>query len=83
MQDKISALMDGELDPEEAAVVVDQFKKMDGLREQWALYHLISDSLGQSDAKPFDITRRVSARLANEPDIAAVRARRLSMSTWK
>jgi sigma-E factor negative regulatory protein RseA len=79
MQDRISALMDGELDPEEAAVVVDQFRKMDGLREQWAIYHLISDSLGQSDVKPFDITRRVGARLANEPDIPAVLARRSSM----
>lgn len=79
MQDKISALMDGELDPEEAAVVVDQFRKMDGLREQWALYHLISDSLGQSDVKPFDITLRVGARLADEPDIRAALVPRSSM----
>jgi sigma-E factor negative regulatory protein RseA len=76
MQDRISALMDGELDPEEAAVVVDQFRKTDGLREQWAIYHLISDSLGQSEVKPFDITRRVAVRLANEPDIPAVFAPR-------
>jgi sigma-E factor negative regulatory protein RseA len=79
MQDRISALMDGELGPEETAVVVDQFRKTDGLREQWAIYHLISDSLGQSEVKPFDITRRVGARLANEPDIPAVLARRSSM----
>ena len=76
MQDRISALMDGELDPEEAAVVVDQFRKTDGLREQWAIYHLISDSLGQSEVKPFDITRRVGVRLADEPDIRAVFAAR-------
>ena len=76
MQDRISALMDGELDPEEAAVVVDQFRKTDGLREQWAIYHLISDSLGQSEVKPFDITRRVGVRLADEPDIRAMFAAR-------
>jgi sigma-E factor negative regulatory protein RseA len=76
MQDRISALMDGELDPEEAAAVVGQFRKTDDLREQWAIYHLISDSLGQSEVKPFDITRRVGARLANEPDIRAVFAQR-------
>ncbi|MEO8991989.1 MAG: sigma-E factor negative regulatory protein [Nitrosospira sp.] len=79
MQDKISALMDSELNPEEAAAVVDQFRKTDALREQWALYHLISDSLGQSEVKHFDITRRVGVRLANEPDIPALRTPRLSM----
>lgn len=77
MQDKISALMDSELDPEDAAAVVEQFTKTDGLREQWAVYHLISDALGQSEVRPFDISWRVSARLAAEPaiqDIAAIPA---------
>jgi sigma-E factor negative regulatory protein RseA len=77
MQDKISALMDSELDPEDAAAVVEQFAKTDALREQWVVYHLISDALGQSEVRPFDISRRVSARLAAEPavqDIPAIQA---------
>ncbi len=74
MQDKISALMDSELDPEDAAAVVEQFAKTDGLREQWAVYHLISDALGQSEVRPFDISRRVSARLAAEPAIQDIPA---------
>jgi sigma-E factor negative regulatory protein RseA len=69
MQDKISALMDSELDPEDAAAVFKQFAKTDGLSEQWAVYHLISDALGQSEVRPRDISRRVSARLAAEPPI--------------
>ena len=74
MQEKISALMDGELDAEDAASVIAQFRKTDGLREQWAVYHLISDILGQSEARPFDVSQRVSARLATEP--LTVRSRR-------
>ena len=74
MQDKISALMDSELDPEDAAAVVEQFAKADALREQWVVYHLISDALGQSEVRPFDISRRVSARLAAEPAVQHIPA---------
>ena len=69
MQDKISALMDSELDPEDAAAVVEQFAKTDGLSEQWAVYHLISDVLEHSEARHIDVSRRVSARLAAEPSL--------------
>ncbi|SEO68099.1 sigma-E factor negative regulatory protein [Nitrosovibrio sp. Nv6] len=74
MEDKVSALMDGELDPEDAAVLVEQFAGTDGLHEQWAVYHLISDALGQQEVRPFNISRRVSARLASEPAILAIPA---------
>lgn len=66
--------MDSELDPEDAALVVEQLAKTDGLHEQWAIYHLIGDALGQSEVKPLDISRRVSARLAAEPVIQAIPA---------
>ncbi|MGH8763025.1 MAG: sigma-E factor negative regulatory protein [Nitrosospira sp.] len=73
MKDKISALMDGELDPEAAAGVIAQLKKADELRSEWVVYHLISDALGQTEAMPADITRRVGARLATEPTVLAPR----------
>jgi sigma-E factor negative regulatory protein RseA len=66
MQEKISALMDGELDAEEASVLIAQFKNTEELREHWVAYHLIGDALGQSELKSFDVTRRVNARLASE-----------------
>jgi sigma-E factor negative regulatory protein RseA len=74
MQEKISALMDGELSGEDAASVIDKFEETDGLREQWAVYHLISDVLEHSEARHIDVSPRVSARLAVEPaaSIAAV-----------
>src|SRR5687768_3914526 len=74
MQEKISALMDGELDAEDASVLIEQFTNTEELRQQWVAYHLISDALGQSEVRPFDITRRVNARLASEPLVSAVPA---------
>jgi sigma-E factor negative regulatory protein RseA len=74
MQEKISALMDGELDAEDASVLIEQFRNTEELREQWVAYHLISDTLGQSEVRPFDIARRVNARLASEPVLSAAPA---------
>lgn len=70
MEDNISALMDGELNAEDAAVLIDQLGNTDGLREHWAAYHLISDAMKHAELAPFDITRRVTARLAVEPPLA-------------
>ncbi|MCC2682176.1 MAG: anti sigma-E protein RseA [Nitrosospira multiformis] len=64
--------MDGELDADDASVVIEQFKNAEELREHWVAYHLISDALGQSEVKPLDITRRVNARLVAEPTVFAV-----------
>ncbi|ABB75044.1 sigma-E factor negative regulatory protein [Nitrosospira multiformis] len=72
MQEKISALMDGELDAGDASAMIEQFKNAEELREYWIAYHLISDALGQSEVKPLDITRRVNARLVAEPAVFAV-----------
>lgn len=73
MRDEISALMDGELDPEAAAGVIAQLKKADELHSEWVVYHLISDALGQTEALPVDITQRVRTRLAAEPTVLAPR----------
>jgi sigma-E factor negative regulatory protein RseA len=73
MKNEISALMDGELDEEDAAGIIAQLRKTDELSDTWAIYHLISDTLGQPEARPADISRRVSARLATEPTVLAPR----------
>jgi sigma-E factor negative regulatory protein RseA len=74
MQEKISALMDGELSEEDAASVIRKFEATDELREQWAVYHLISDILEHSEARSIDVSRRVSARIAAEPLTPAIPA---------
>lgn len=83
MQEKISALMDGELDADDASVVIEQFKNAEELRERWVAYHLISDALGQSEIKPLDITRRVNARLIAEPTVSIVSSAMLLHPTPK
>ncbi|HET7062433.1 MAG TPA: sigma-E factor negative regulatory protein [Nitrosospira sp.] len=74
MKEKLSALMDGELDSDDTAGILAGLKQTDELREQWAAYHLISDTLSQPEVMRIDISNRVMARLAAEPTALAPRA---------
>jgi len=71
MKNKISALMDGELDNVDIADTIAQIKKTEDLRDDWAIYHLIGDTLRHSVAVPIDITSQVSKKLAAEPTVLA------------
>ena len=71
MKNKISALMDGELDNVDIADTIAQIKKTEDLRNDWAIYHLIGDTLRHSVAVPIDITSQVSKNLAAEPTLLA------------
>ena len=73
MKSKISALMDGELDNADIADTIAQIKKTEELRNEWATYHLIGDTLRQSVVVPIDIASNVSMRLAAEPTVLAPR----------
>lgn len=70
MKNGISALMDGELDAEDAASIIKGLRQSEDMRDAWTDYHLIGDALRQSVTIP-DITQRVSARLAAEPTVLA------------
>lgn len=74
MKNKISALMDGELDNVDIADTIAQIKKTEELRNEWATYHLIGDTLRQSVVVPIDIAPNVSMRLAAEPTVLAPRS---------
>lgn len=71
MKNKISALMDGELDNEDIAGTIAQIKKTEDLRNEWAMYHLIRDTLRQSEISLIDITSYVRKKLAIEPTVLA------------
>jgi sigma-E factor negative regulatory protein RseA len=73
MKSQISALMDGELDEEDAASIIAQLKKTEELHDEWAVYHLIGDAMGRPEVRSAHIARRVSARLAVEPTVLAPR----------
>lgn len=61
MKDRISALMDGELDERDAGDTIDTLGREREALEAWRTYHLISDAM------------QMSHRLAAEPGLAAVR----------
>lgn len=65
MKDKISALMDGELDRIDMADTISQIKESEELRNEWSTYHLIGDVLRQPPMSPPDITLNIR----NEVDI--------------
>ena len=69
--ERISALMDGELESEETASVIPAVRQRADLREAWATYHLIGDALrGQACAR-CDVSSGVAVHLAKEPTVLA------------
>jgi len=81
MKDRISVLMDGELDDRSAAQVIDAVTSSSNAgsqagseaRDAWRTYHLISDALGKSRMLSEGFSERVAAALAAEPTVLAPR----------
>lgn len=69
MRNKISELMDGELDTANADEVISALKEKDDLLNDWETYHMISEALRQPAASllPINVAGRVSDRLVSEP----------------
>jgi sigma-E factor negative regulatory protein RseA len=71
--DRISALMDGELDAHAAHQEYARLRQDGALRETWDTFHLIGDVL-RGDAMLSDgFAARFAARLAQEPTVLAPR----------
>jgi sigma-E factor negative regulatory protein RseA len=74
--EKISAFLDGEMDPLEADSQIRRLKQDANLRAAWDTYHVIGDTLrGEKLGLPRDFSANFSARLADEPTILAPRSR--------
>ena len=75
MNEKLSALMDGELDHDQARTVIKSLGTDDLSRDHWNLYHVIGEALRGDDlgrARPHDdSTQAIFAALACEPTILA------------
>ena len=71
MEEKISALMDGELDERAADAAVELLRREPRAAETWRLYHLASDAIHEQPMLGADFTARLSARLAAEPALLA------------
>ncbi|SFW13399.1 sigma-E factor negative regulatory protein [Nitrosovibrio sp. Nv17] len=74
MKSQISALMDGELKGDDAARIIADLRATDALRDDWALYHLISDVMERPDTGFGHIARRVNTRMDMEPVVLAPHA---------
>lgn len=75
MKSRLSGLMDGEVDAQEAAAVLDAVKRDPDLRACWQHYQLIGDALRGERSFDGDITRDVMDALGDEPVVLAPRRR--------
>ena len=72
MTDKISALMDGELDGRATEEALELLRRDGDAADTWRLYHLMSDAMhGQRRLLSAGFVERVAARLAIEPALLA------------
>jgi sigma-E factor negative regulatory protein RseA len=69
--DKISALMDGELDPHQSDQQYTRLKQDSEARAHWNTYHLIGDALRGDSIVATNISAKLSARLEQEPTVLA------------
>jgi len=71
MKDQISALVDGEISPENAEHIFTAISAGGELGQSWATYHLIGDAMRNSPVFKSDFTSRLMQQLESEPTILA------------
>jgi len=71
MTEKLSALMDGELDEVETSAALARLRSCEDYRQHWSDYHLIGDALRGGDKLELDLTARVMEALLDEPVVLA------------
>jgi sigma-E factor negative regulatory protein RseA len=73
MKEKISELMDGELDARAADATIDALRRDGEAVEAWRTYHVISDAIRDTAVLSEGFSARLAARLAAEPTVLAPR----------
>lgn len=71
MKDRISALMDGELESAELDESMKQLKGGGEALETWRRYHLISDAMRDTQLLSSGFSARLAARIESEPTVLA------------
>jgi sigma-E factor negative regulatory protein RseA len=71
MKEKISALMDGELEGSAADEALALLGRDGEAADTWRLYHLMSDAMHEQPLLSATFSRRMSERLAGEPTVIA------------
>lgn len=73
MKQRVSELMDSELDPRAAAQVMTAIEADASLKQAWNDYHLIGDAMRANAHVSLDVREPVSRRLHDEPTVLAPR----------
>jgi sigma-E factor negative regulatory protein RseA len=76
MNDRISALMDGEVDEKSARQTIDAVARDAEAARTWRTYHLIGDAMRGGMLLSEGFTERVAQRLVAEPTVLAPRRMR-------
>src|SRR6185436_18271873 len=76
IRDRISALMDGELDDRSASELIGNLAHGSENAEAWRAYHLIRDAMRGTAPLSADFSARVTWKLADEPTVLAPRQAR-------
>src|SRR6185436_10700508 len=71
MNDKISALMDGEADDKSAARLIETLARDAEALRTWRTYHLIGDAMRDAPPLRQGFTARIAEGLAAEPTVMA------------
>lgn len=71
MNEKLSALMDGELEPDASASLISALKHDETAHAKWSAYHLIGDAMRGEPRLANDMTGAISRQLLNEPTVLA------------
>jgi sigma-E factor negative regulatory protein RseA len=82
MNERISALMDGELDDPAAADLFQSLQRHPAAREAWRTYHLIGDALRENAPLSEGFGEKLSRRLAAEPAVMAPGRMPMQPRTW-
>jgi sigma-E factor negative regulatory protein RseA len=82
MKDRISALMDGELDDRAAAQAIEGMRSDRQGLETWRMYHLISDAMRDSRVLSEGFVARVAGQIDKEPALLAPHRARVEPRRW-
>src|SRR5262245_59132868 len=82
MKDRISELMDGELDDRAAADTIAACGRAGEALDTWRTYHLISDAMRDTRVLSAGFSARLAERLAAEPTVLAPQRARAESRTW-
>lgn len=67
MRQRLSALLDGELEAVESGTLLTDIRHDEGLRTAWSEYQLIGDALRGKPSLATDMTAKVMAAIRDEP----------------